>query len=56
MTDFEKAVRYMCLCKTDDKDVMIERYTAIEDMMYGNEELVRKYANMYDNMLSVLCN
>ena len=55
MTDFEKAVRYLCLFKTNEVEVQSNRYLVIEDMVHGNEDEIKKYSKKYDKMIDLLC-
>lgn len=54
MSDFEKAVRYLCLFKTNEVEVQSNRYLAIEDMVHGDEKLIKKYVKKYEIMLDIL--
>lgn len=38
MTEFEKAIRYLCLFETSDKDTMAGRYLIIQDIVHGKQE------------------
>ena len=61
MTDFEKAIRYLCLFETDDmegmvgRDLIIQnivlRYLAIQDIIQGDLEEEKKYAKKYEKMV-----
>ena len=47
MTDFEKAIRYLCLFETDDMEIMAGRYLVIQDIVQGDLE---EEKNMQKNM------
>ena len=61
MTDFEKAIRYLCLFETNDmearvgRDLVIQnivlRYLAIQDIIQGDLEEEKKYAKKYEKMV-----
>ena len=51
MTDFEKAIRYLCLFETDDMEIMAGRYLVIQDIVQGDLEEEKKYEKMVD----ILC-
>ena len=42
MTDFEKAIRYLCLFETDDMEIMAGRYLVIQDIVQGDLEEEKK--------------
>jgi hypothetical protein len=56
MSDFEKAVRYLCLFKTNEVEVQSNRYLDIEAMVHGDEKLIEKYSKKYDKMVDLLRN
>ena len=61
MTDFEKAIRYLCLFETNDMEAMVGRdlviqnivlrYLAIQDIIQGDLEEEKKYAKKYEKMV-----
>ena len=55
MTDFEKAIRYLCLFETDDMEIMAGRYLVIQDIVQGDLEEEKKYAKKYEKMVDILC-
>jgi hypothetical protein len=55
MNDFEKAVRYLCLFKTNEVEVQSNRYLDIEAMVHGDEKLIEKYSEKYDKIVDLLC-
>ena len=55
MTDFEKAIRYLCLFETDDMETMAGRYLVIQDIVQGDLEEEKKYAKKYEKMVDILC-
>lgn len=56
MTKLEMAIRYLCFAEQPDKDGMAEVYMEICKMIHGDDELIEKYARLYDKLLSLLCN
>ena len=60
MTDFEKAIRYLCSFETNDMEAMVGRdlviqniilrYLAIQDIIQGDLEEEEKYAKKYEKM------
>ena len=56
MTDFEKAIRYLCLFETDDKDTMAGRYLIIQDIVHGNQEEEKEYSKKFDKIIDLLSN
>ena len=54
MTDFEKAVRYICLFSTEDEATMIERYKAVDAIVNNDEEILQRYVKKYEKMLDLL--
>jgi len=58
MSDFEKAVRFLCLFKAEscDKTEMLSRYTIIESMVHGDDKLIKHFVKKYEKMLDVLSN
>lgn len=55
MTDFEKAIRYLCLFETDDMGTMVGRYLVIQDIIQGDLEEEKKYAKKFEKMVDLLC-
>jgi hypothetical protein len=56
MSDFEKAVRYLCLFKTNEVEVQSNRYLDIEAMVHGDNKLIEKYSKQYEKMIDILAN
>lgn len=54
MTNFEKAIRYLCFFETDDKEAMAGRYLIINDIVRGNLEEEEKYAKKFEKMVDLL--
>lgn len=54
MSDFEKAIRYLCFAKVEDDEARIFRYKEIERMIHDNTELIEKYAKKYERLLDLL--
>ena len=54
MSDFEKACRYICFAKTDDEKAKSNRYEIIENMIHGDEDLIKKYSKKYEKMIDIL--
>ena len=55
MTDFEKAIRYLCFGDTDDTDAMASRYVCIEQCVRGDEDQIQKFSRKYEKLLDLLC-
>ena len=54
MTNFEKAVRYICLFSTEDEATMVERYKAVDAIVNNDEEVLQRYVKKYEKMLDLL--
>lgn len=55
MTEFEKAIRYLCFAKAENDETRICRYQDIENMVYADTELIKKYAKNYEKLVDLLC-
>lgn len=55
MNDFEKAIRFLCLFKTNDVETQSNRYLNIEAMVHGDDKLIKKYSEKYEKIVDLLC-
>lgn len=56
MTDFEKAIRFLCIgeLKENDNKAKCYRYDAIKEVVRGNKDIESKYAKKFDKLIDML--